>query len=556
MTRDLEGEFDYIIVGAGSAGCVLADRLTESGEHRVLLLEAGPPDRNPWIHIPIGYGKTMTDPVVNWRFETEPEPHLHDRRLYWPRGRTLGGSSSINGLIYVRGHPADYDAWAALGNPGWGHDDLLPCFRRSETNSRGASAWHGDAGPMHVSDIGIRHPLVEAFIAGAAELGIPRTEDFNGPRQEGSGYYQLTTRRGLRSSTARSYLARARRRPNLKVLTGAHATGLVFDGLRATGVTWRRGGQDERARARREVLLAAGAIQSPQILELSGIGQPERLAPLGIPVRVPTHGVGENLQDHLQVRLIYRCTQPVTTNDDLRTPWGRARIGLQWLLRRSGPLAIGIQLGGLFARALPEADRPDVQFHFGTISADAVAGKPHDFSGFTLSMCQLRPSSRGSIHLKTRDPLNAPAIRPNYLATEHDRAVMVAGTRLSRALMRTHAMAPFIAAEHKPGAAMGDDDAAMLEFVRRESVTIFHPVGTCAMGPDEDAVVDARLRVYGTAGLRVVDASIMPLLVSGNTNAPAIAVAEKAAGLILADGRAGAPVIARRGRQAETIDAA
>ncbi len=544
--RMIEGDFDYVIVGAGSAGCVLADRLTESGQYRVLLLEAGPPDRNPWIHVPIGYGKTMIDPHVNWRFETEPEPHMHGRRLYWPRGRTLGGSSSINGLVYVRGHPADYDAWAAMGNPGWSHSDLLPCFRRAETNSRGPSEWHGGSGPLHVSDIGIRHPLVEAFIEGAAELGIGRTDDFNGPCQEGSGYYQLTTHRGLRSSTARSYLARARGRRNLKVLTGAHATRVVLEGTRATGVEWIRSGLEEAVRVRGEVLLCAGAIQSPQLLELSGIGQPERLAGLGLDVRVPSPGVGENLQDHLQVRLIYRCSQPVTTNDDLRTLAGRVRIGLQWLLARRGPLAIGIQLGGLFARAMPQAQRPDVQFHFGTISADVVAGRPHDFSGFTLSMCQLRPTSRGSIHARSPDPLAAPAIRANYLATEHDREVMVAGTRLSRALMRTRAMGRFIEAEYKPAGAMGDDDASMLEFVRREGVTIFHPVGTCAMGPGQDAVVDARLRVYGAAGLRVVDASIMPLLVSGNTNAPAIAIGEKASELILADARQGSPAVAAR----------
>lgn len=546
MNEDVLAEFDYIIVGAGSAGCVLADRLSESGEHKVLLLEAGPPDRNIWIHIPMGYGKTMFNPKLNWQFETEPEQHMHGRTLYWPRGRTLGGSSSINGLMYVRGHAADYDAWEAMGNPGWSHDEMLRCFRRSENNSRGASPWHGDKGPLHVSDVGIKHPLVEAFIGAAQDLGIPRTNDFNGPQQEGSGYYQLTTHKGLRVSTARSYLARARKRANLVVRTDAQATRILFEGSRANGVEWRRGEGLERALARREVLLCAGAVQSPQILELSGVGQPQLLQRLGIPVRVASEGVGENLQDHLQTRMIYRCTQPVTTNDGLRTFWGRSKMGLQWLLERSGPLATGIQLGGLFARAQPQATRPDVQFHFGTISADVVAGKVHDFSGFTLSMCQLRPTSRGSIHIKSADPFAAPAICANYLATRHDREVMVAGARLSRRLMQAPSMQEFIADEYKPGKQTDDSDEALLDFVRRDGVTIFHPTSTCAMGQGADAVVDARLRVYGTAGLRVVDASIMPKIVSGNTNAPTIAIAERAAELILEDARRPSVDVARR----------
>lgn len=544
--------FDYIVVGAGSAGCVLADRLSESGEHQVLLLEAGPPDRNIWIHIPMGYGKTMVNPELNWRMETEPEPNMAGRKLYWPRGRTLGGSSSINGLMYVRGHAEDYNEWEAMGNPGWGYGEMLKCFRKSENNSRGANPWHGDQGPLRVSDIGIRHPLVEAFIGAANELGIPPTDDFNGKQQEGSGYYQLTTHNGLRASTARTYLARAKKRKNLTVLTGAHATQVLFEGTRAVGVEWRRDGVLERASARREVLLSAGAVQSPQLLELSGVGQPEVLQRHGIQVRVASPGVGENLQDHLQVRLIYKCTQPLTTNDDLRTIWGRSRIGLQWLLQRRGPLAIGIQLGGLFARAHPSATRPDVQFHFGTISADVVAGKVHDFSGFTLSMCQLRPTSIGSIHIKSRDPLEAPAIHANYLATQHDRDVMVAGTRLSRRLMQSSSMSPFIAEEYKPGRLTDDSDEALLDFVRQEGVTIFHPTSTCAMGQGENDVVDARLRVYGTAGLRVVDASIMPKVVSGNTNAPVIAIAEKASSLILEDARKGVVSVAKRSTRTAT----
>ena len=537
--------YDYVIVGGGSAGCVLANRLSEDGKHSVLLLEAGPRDTNLWIHIPIGYGKTMIDPVVNWRFYTEPEPHLHERKLYWPRGRTLGGSSSINGLVYIRGQAEDYDAWALLGNNGWSYREVLPYFIKSETNQRGADAFHGDQGPLHVSDIGIRHPLVEAFIGAGQELGIPRNPDFNGKTQEGVGYFQLNTHKGLRASTARTYLKAARGRANLRVETGAHATRVLFDGTRAAGVSYRQNGAEFSVAARREVLLSAGAIQSPQLLQLSGVGPPAVLRQHGIPMLVDAPGVGQNLQDHLQVRLIYKCSQPVTTNDDLRTLWGRMRIGMQWLFARRGPLAIGIQLGGMFTRALPTAKTPDIQFHFGTISAEVVAGKPHDFSGFTVSMCQLRPTSRGSVNIRSADPVMPPAIVANYLATQLDREVMVAGTKLTRRLMQTQAMKDYIVEEYKPGKAMQTEDD-ILDFVRREGVTIFHPVGTCSMGLGPLDVVDERLRVYGTAGLRVVDASIIPLLISGNTNATAIMIAEKAADMIRADQHLAAlPVVQR-----------
>lgn|SRR5574340_949615 len=542
--------YDYIVVGAGSAGCVLANRLTEDGQRSVLLLEAGPRDRNIWIHIPIGYGKTMFDPVYNWQFYTEPEPALKGRKLYWPRGRTLGGSSSINGLVYVRGQAEDYDRWARLGNGGWSWKEVLPYFIKAETNQRGANAYHGDRGPLHVSDVGVKHPLVEAFIGASQELGIPPNDDFNGRTQEGAGYYQTTTRRGLRASTARTYLKAARGRPNLRVETDAHATRIVFEGKRAAGVAYRQNGQEVVARARREVLLSAGAIQSPQLLQLSGVGPAELLRRHGIPVVVDSPGVGENLQDHLQVRLIYKCTKPVTTNDDLRTLWGRMKIGLKWALFRRGPLAIGIQLGGLFARVMKTSATPDIQFHFGTISADLVAGKPHKFSGFTVSMCQLRPTSRGHVRIKSADPAAPPAIQPNYLTTQYDCDVMVAGTKLTRRLMATAAMAPYVAEEYKPGNAMRTDDD-IVEFVRREGVTIFHPVGTCKMGQEPDAVVDERLRVYGTAGLRVVDASVMPLLVSGNTNAGAIMIGEKAADMIRGDEHlAELPLVQRRSARA------
>ncbi|MBP2316178.1 GMC family oxidoreductase [Azospirillum soli] len=531
--------FDYIVVGAGSAGCALAARLAEDGTSRVLLLEAGIPDRKMWIHIPIGYGKTMFDPQVNWQFHSEPEPHLSGRRIYQPRGRTLGGSSSINGLVYIRGQAEDFDAWQALGNDGWGWRDILPYFKRSEGNERGESDYHGGHGPLRVSDIRGRHELVEAFIGGAAELGIPRTDDFNGARQEGAGYFQLTTHNGLRCSAAKAYLRPLRGRDNLAVETEAQATGIIFEGKRAVGVRYLRGDQPMEARVNREVILSAGAFQSPQLLLLSGIGDAEELGAKGIPVVHHRPEVGRNLQDHLQARLIYRCTRPITTNDDLRTLWGQAKIGMRWIVRKEGPVAAGIQLGGMFAKACPGVERPDIQFHFGTISADMTAGKPHDFSGFTMSVCQLRPTSRGAVTLRSSSPLDPPAFRFNYLATDEDRATMLAGVRLARRIAASRSLSPYIESEYRPGPGVASDDET-LAFLRDYATTIFHPVGTCRMGADADAVVDPQLRVRGVTGLRVADASIMPLLLSGNTNAGAMVIGEKAADMIRADARADA----------------
>jgi choline dehydrogenase len=532
-----EQVYDYVIIGAGSAGCVLANRLTASGKHTVLLLEAGPADRNIWIHIPIGYGKTMFDKRVNWQFYTEPEPNLGNRKIYWPRGRTLGGSSSINGLVYVRGQAEDYDHWAALGNTGWSWKDVLPYFIRAESNNGVGGAYHGSSGPLHVSPIREKHKLVDAFIAGAGELGIPHNEDFNGRTQEGAGYYELTSRRGLRCSSAAAYLKPARLRPNLTIATEAFASRILFNGTNATGVRYRQRGRECAVRARNEVLLCAGAIQSPQLLQLSGIGPAELLNRHGIPLLVDAPGVGENLQDHLQVRLMYKCSQPITTNDDLKSLWRKAKIGMKWAFFRKGPLAIGIQLGGMFTRAKKDAKTPEIQFHFGTISADMTAGKPHPFSGFTMSMCQLRPSSRGTIRIKSADASVPPEMKPNYLETEYDRKVMIAGVRVARAVAATRAMAPYIVEEYSPGATV-ESDEQILDFIRRYASTIFHPVGTCRMGSGSDAVVDERLRVRGIHGLRVVDASIMPTLISGNTNAPAIMIGEKAADMILADAAA------------------
>jgi len=530
-----EPQYDYIVVGAGSAGCVLAARLSEDSATRVLLLEAGPPDRSIWIHLPIGYGKTMWDARYNWCFHTDPEPTMNGRRLYWPRGKTLGGSSAINGLIYIRGQREDYDHWRALGNAGWGYDDLLPYFIRSECNERGAGPFHGGAGPLRVANIAHKHVLIDAFVDGAASLGVPRNDDFNGGTQEGAGYFQLTTHKGWRSSAATAYLKPARHRPNLRVETGAYATGLLLDGRRATGVSYRQNGRNVDAHCTREALLAAGAIQSPQLLQLSGIGPPAWLAQYGIDVVHDLPGVGENLQDHLQVRLVYECTQPITTNDELRSITGRIKIGLQWLFARRGPLAVGINQGGCFMSALrSELATPDIQFHVATLSADVAGGVVHRFSGFTLSICQLRPASRGRVAIKSRDPMQPPSMRPNYLSEEIDRRTTVAGMRAARAIAHSAPMQPFVRREVSPGPQAIDDDA-LLEFARERGATIFHPSGTCKMGNDPLAVVDARLRVHGMAGLRVVDCSIMPTLISGNTNAPVIMIAEKAVDMIRED---------------------
>ena len=547
--------FDYIVVGAGSAGCVLAARLSEDPAARVLLLEAGPPDRSIWIHLPIGYGKTMWSPRYNWCFHTDPDPNMNGRRIYWPRGKTLGGSSAINGLIYIRGQHQDYDHWARLGNAGWSHDEALPYFIRSEANQRGANRWHGDSGPLKVSDIGARHELIEAFIDGAQEIGVARNDDFNGAQQEGAGYYQLTTSKGLRCSTATAYLRPARPRANLTVLCNARALRVLLRGGRARGIEYLHEGERRTALADSEVLLSAGAIQSPQLLQLSGIGPAALLRQHDIEVVHDAPGVGENLQDHLQIRLSYECAKPVTTNDQLNSWVGQATIGLQWLLRRQGPLAVGINQGGCFMRALSQSATPDIQFHVATLSADMAGGKVHPWSGFTLSICQLRPESRGRIRITSTDPLAVPSMQPNYLATSADRATAIAGIKAAREIAGTSAMSPYIRREIKPGPQVRDDEG-LLQFARDNGATIFHPSGTCMMGPPHDplAVLDERLRVRGVMGLRVVDCSAMPTLVSGNTNAPVIMMAEKAVDMIREDagataGGQAAPGTRRSGAQ-------
>ncbi len=508
-------KFDTVIVGAGTAGCVLANRLTEDRARKVLLLEAGPPDTNPWIHIPIGYGKTMHHPVLNWGFWTEPDPNMNGRRIYWPRGRTLGGSSAVNGMIQIRGQAEDFDAWQAAGAAGWSARDTLPYFDKSERQ-------------VSVTPIADRSELVDAFIAGCGDLGIPRNDNFNGARQEGAGYLHLTTRNGRRHSAASAYLKPARSRPNLTVITGAHVSRILFEGKRAVGVEHAQGKLFAG-----EVVLSAGALQSPQLLQLSGVGPAQLLSSMEIPVVADLPGVGENLQDHLALRLIYKCTKPVTTNDDLKNPWRKARIGLKYLLARRGPMAIGVMTGGMITRALPDAKTPDIQFFLSTVSAEERGAEPHKFPAFTLVYYPMRPESRGWVRIRSRDARAAPAIQPNYLSTDYDRRIMLAGARLARRLVATPSLSPYVLEEYRPGAGV-ESDAQILEAIRSTGSSGYHPVGTCRIGADEGAVVDAALRVRGVEGLRVVDASVMPLLVSGNTNAATFMIAEKAADLMQA----------------------
>ena len=526
--------FDYIIVGAGSAGCVLANRLTASGRHRVLLLEAGGRDRNIWIHIPLGYGKLFSDPSVNWLYSTEPEPDMNNRRLIQPRGRVLGGSSSINGLLYIRGQAEDFDRWRQLGNAGWSFADVLPYFRRAEDQERGADEFHGVGGPLAVSNVTEPHPLCEAFIEAAQQAGFPRNDDFNGARQEGAGYFQLTTKNGRRWSTAVGYLRPARRRANLRVVPDALATRILFSGHRATGIEYRQHGTMHTAQADGEVIVSGGAFNSPQLLQLSGLGPAKLLHELGIAVIADMPGIGADLQDHLQIRTQYRCTEPITMNDVINDWRHRYAEGLRYALTRKGLLTIGAGYAGAFLRTRPELASPDVQIHFLIFSADTAGAALHPFSGFMTSVCQLRPDSRGFVHIKSRDPAIAPAIQPRYLSAPSDCDTVVDGLKLMRSVMGQPAMRRFIAEEYAPGAQCVSD-ADLLAFARDTGTTVYHPTSTCRMGSDAGAVVDERLRVRGFERLRVVDASIMPALVSGNTNAAVIMIGEKGADMILAD---------------------
>ena len=529
-------EFDYVIVGAGSAGCVLANRLSADGKHSVLLLEAGPKDSNVWIHVPLGYGRLFKEKTVNWMYQTEPEPGLDGRQVFQPRGKVLGGSSSINGLLYVRGQHEDYDRWRQRGNDGWGYDDVLPYFRKAENQQRGADDFHGAGGPLPVSDLSYADPLSAAFIEAAAETGVPRNPDFNGATQEGAGYFQTTTRHGRRASTAVAYLRPAKGRTNLHIETSALAQRIVFDGRRAVAVEYRKQGSLRTARARKEILVSSGAYNSPQLLQLSGVGPAELLRKHGIDVVLDAAGVGHDLQDHLQVRVVMRCTQRITLNDVVNSPARKVLAGLRYAAFRTGPLSIAAGTSGAFFKTNPRLATPDVQIHFLPFSTDKMGEKLHSFSGFTASVCQLRPESRGSLRIRSADPAAPPEIRINYLATEVDRTTNVEGLKILRRILRAPALKPYVVDEVDPGAKVSTDED-LLNYCRQRGSTIYHPTSTCRMGSDPLAVVDQRLRVRGLDGLRVVDASVMPDLVSGNTNAAIIMIAEKASDMILGDAR-------------------
>jgi choline dehydrogenase len=527
-------EYDYVVVGAGSAGCVLANRLSANGKHSVLLLEAGPEDTHLWIHVPLGYGKLFKEKTVNWMYQTEPEPELDGRTIFQPRGKVLGGSSSINGLLYLRGQHQDYDRWRQRGNAGWGYDDVLPYFKKAEDQQRGGNEFHGVGGPLPVSDWRHADPLSEAFVVAAAETGIPTNPDFNGATQEGAGFFQTTTRRGRRASTAYAYLSPAERRSNLRVETEALAQRILFDGRRAVAVEYRQGAGVKVARARKEILVSGGAYNSPQLLQLSGVGPAELLRKHNIDVVLDMPGVGNDLQDHMQVRVVMRCAQKVTLNDIVNHPVRRVLAGARYAAFRKGPLTIAAGTSGAFFKTNPRLATPDIQVHFLPFSTDKMGEKLHPFSGFTASVCQVRPESRGTLRIKSADPSVPPEIRINYMATETDRTANVEGLKILRKVLHAPALKPFVIEEVDPGSKVATDEE-LLNYCRQRGTTIYHPTSTCRMGNDPLAVVDQRLRVRGIEGLRVVDGSIMPDLVSGNTNAPIIMIAEKASDMILED---------------------
>ena len=534
-------EFDYIVIGAGTAGCVLANRLSADGRTRVLVLEAGGSDRTVWIQVPIGYGRTFFDPRINWMYDTEAVPGLGGRSSYWPRGKVIGGSGSINAMVHVRGQRGDFEDWAAAGNPGWAWDDVLPWFIKSEDHDHGASDWHGAGGPQRVTDIsGAAHPLCQTFIKSGQALGFAASPDLNGAAAEGVGIYQINTRNGRRASTANAYLRPAMRRGNLALRTKAQVTRIVFDGVRAVGVEYRRGGETVQARARAEVVLSGGSINSPQLLQLSGIGDAARLTRLGIAPLVDSRAVGQNLQDHLAISYFYKTSVP-TLNDELRPLSGRIWAGLRYLHNRSGPLSMCVNQGGGFVRSSPDVPRADLQLYFSPVSytksslSDRKLLNPDPFSAFLLSFNACRPTSRGHLHIASADPFAHPTIQPNYLATAHDVEQAMRGIHLLRRLAATRPLADIITQELVPGRHL-TSDTELLDDFRQRADTVYHPAGTCVMGPNAaTSVVDARLRVHGVQGLRVADASIFPNLTSGNTNAPTVMVAEKAAAMIIAD---------------------
>lgn len=539
-------QYDYVIVGGGSAGCVLARRLSDSGRHSVLLIEAGGYDTSPWIRIPVGYARTFHDPRFNWMYRAEADPGLGARTAHWPRGKVLGGSSSINAMVFLRGQPSDYDDWGAAGNPGWSWPDVLPYFKKLEDHSLGPSAHHGTGGPVRVqvpsSNV---HPLCSAFIAACGELGITHTPDFNGDHSEGAGLWQVNIRNGVRESSARAYLRPLRARTNLALMLNAHVLRVHFLGRRATGVEYVHDGQHHHVGARREVILSAGAIGSPQLLEVSGIGDPERLGAFAIPIVAAVRAVGESLQDHIGVSYFYR-SHVATLNDELRPLLGKMKAALRYALWHHGPLAMSVNQAGAIVRTRAGLSRPNLHIYFNPASYSTHTEEgnrrllnPDPFPGFLMSFNACRPTSRGSVHLCSHDARVPPAIQPNSLSTPEDIAEVYEGARIIREIAGATPLARVIAAEQLPGAHV-KTDAQVLEDFRARASSVFHACGTCAMGTDpRRCVVDPRLRVHGIHGLRVVDASVFPSITSGNTNAPVMMIAEKAADLILADGKMG-----------------
>ena len=530
------GEFDTVIVGAGSAGCVLANRLSADPAERVCLIEAGGKDSYIWIHIPIGYLYTQNNPKTDWCFKTESEPGLNGRALNYPRGRVLGGCSAINGMIYMRGQARDYDLWRQLGNVGWGWDDVLPLFTRAEDFYKGADALHGSGGEWRVEDMRLSWEILDAFQDAAAQVGIPKTDDFNRGDNEGCGYFHVNQKRGVRWTTAKAFLRPVMERPNLTVLTHAQATRIRFEGRRALGIELRDRGGAAFVAARREVILAGGAIGSPQLLQLSGVGPGVLLQEFGIAPVHALEGVGANLQDHLQIRMAYKVKNTKTVNERANSLWGRIAMGLEYALFRRGPLTMAPSQLGAFAKSDPALETPNLEYHVQPLSLDKFGEPLHPFPAFTASVSNVRPESRGEVRIVSPDPFAAPSIRPNYLSTQADRRVAAEAIRLTRRIAAAPALARFEPQEFKPGEAFQSDDE-LAKAAGDIGTTIFHPVGTAKMGQDERAVVDARLRVHGLGALRVVDASVMPTITAGNTAAPTMMIAEKAADMIKEDRR-------------------
>lgn len=525
-------QYDYVVVGAGPAGCLLANRLSANPAHRVLLLEAGGRDNYPWIHIPVGYLFCIGNPRTDWCFKTEAQPGLQGRALSYPRGKVLGGCSSINGMIYMRGQANDYDGWAAEGNPGWAWDDVLPLFKQSENHFAGASPLHGDSGEWRVEQQRLHWPILDAFREAAKQSGIASIDDFNQGDNEGCGYFQVNQKGGVRWNAAKAFLKPIRQRANLTVLTGVEVDRVLLENGRASAVAGRQQGQAVTWQARKEIILCAGAVGSPGILQRSGIGPSSILKPLGIEVRHELPGVGGNLQDHLQLRLIYKLENARTLNQIAGSVWGKMGMGLQYLYDRSGPLSMAPSQLGAFARSGPEQTSANLEYHVQPLSLERFGEPLHAFPAFTASVCDLRPQSRGRIDIRSADPTAPPLIQPNYLSHAEDLRVAAAAIRLTRRIVGAQALRPFNPVEYLPGEVLQSDEQ-LQEAAARIGTTIFHPVGTCRMGQDKDAVVDAQLRVHGVPGLRIADASIMPRITSGNTCSPTLMIAEKAAQLIL-----------------------